>query len=215
MKGCKFRGCRFEGGRGWRWFRGGGDGSVSGYGVLVKFSLKPNPSSSKCTIFFYLFICHLPEEVKRNVQKFHVLTEKESIEERKRESYLPKGGTTLNLYLHAARDRFHGYLSHSRRMFSRFFYTSAFWLFSSTFSSSFFSSSEEPFSFSPVFQLPCLFQKGKKKLKKKDEMWNRMISPVTSPKDLFCVSILRNISTNCLFLHLPKSMRFVESFNHD
>lgn len=35
-------------------------------------------------------------------------------------------------------------------------YTSAFWLFSSTFSSSFLSSSEEPFSFSPVFQLPCL-----------------------------------------------------------
>lgn len=37
-----------------------------------------------------------------------------------------------------------------------FLYTSAFWLFSSTFSSSFFSSSEDPFSFSPVFQLPCL-----------------------------------------------------------
>lgn len=40
----------------------------------------------------------------------------------------------------------------------RFLYTSAFWLLSSTFSSSFFSSSEDPFSFSPVFQLPCLFQ---------------------------------------------------------
>lgn len=38
----------------------------------------------------------------------------------------------------------------------QFLYTSAFWLFSSTFSSSFFSSSDEPFSFSPVFQLPCL-----------------------------------------------------------
>lgn len=35
-----------------------------------------------------------------------------------------------------------------------FLYTSAFWLFSS----SVFSSSEDPFSFSPVFQLPCLFQ---------------------------------------------------------
>lgn len=40
-----------------------------------------------------------------------------------------------------------------------FLYTSAFWLFSSTFSSSFFSSSEEPFSFSAVFQLPCLSDK--------------------------------------------------------
>lgn len=39
-----------------------------------------------------------------------------------------------------------------------FLYTSAFWLFSSTFSSSFFSSSEDPHSFSPVFQLPCLFR---------------------------------------------------------
>lgn len=35
-----------------------------------------------------------------------------------------------------------------------FLYTSAFWLFSS----SFFSSSEDPFSFSPVFQLPCLWE---------------------------------------------------------
>lgn len=35
-----------------------------------------------------------------------------------------------------------------------FLYTSAFWLFSS----SFFSSSEDPSSFSPVFQLPCLWE---------------------------------------------------------
>lgn len=61
--------------------RGGGDdGSVLGCGVLVKFSLKPNPSSSKCTFSFFFCIYYLPEEVKRNVQKFHVLTEKESIE---------------------------------------------------------------------------------------------------------------------------------------
>ena len=43
-------------------------------------------------------------------------------------------------------------------------YISAFWLFSSTFSSSFFSSSEEPFSSSPVFQLPCLVSSGVQRL---------------------------------------------------
>lgn len=35
---------------------------------------------------------------------------------RKRVIY--RGGMTLNLYLRAARDRFHGYLSHSRWMFA-------------------------------------------------------------------------------------------------
>lgn len=53
MEGWKFEGV------GWR---GGGVGDASGgddgcrcqdTGVLVKFSLKPNPSLSKCTILFF------------------------------------------------------------------------------------------------------------------------------------------------------------------
>lgn len=33
-------------------------------------------------LFIYLFIYELPDEVKRNVQKFQVLTERQSIEEK-------------------------------------------------------------------------------------------------------------------------------------
>lgn len=45
--------------------------------------------------FIYLFICYLPEEVKRNVQKFHVLTEKENIEKK---SYLQRGNDSKSLF---------------------------------------------------------------------------------------------------------------------
>lgn len=57
-----------------------GTGYALGVGVRVdawmssfeKFSLKPNPSSSQSTVVFF----SPKTEVKRNVQKFHVLTGK-------------------------------------------------------------------------------------------------------------------------------------------
>lgn len=102
----------------------------------------------------FFFLVSQKTEVKRNVQKFHVLTFwKEKIV---RKHHYLKENDFLNLYL-----GIRGFLflpSTFPKDGLLFLYTSAFWLFSSTFSSSFFSSSEEPLSFSPVFQLPCLFR---------------------------------------------------------
>lgn len=56
-----------------------------------------------------------------------------------------------------------------------FLYTSAFWLFSSTFSSSFFSSSDEPFSFSPVFQLPCLCRRNDRDCLLTGNFWKKTL----------------------------------------
>lgn len=123
---------------------------------FVKFSLKPNrlhPNVHSC-FFCFFFLVSQKTEVKRNVQKFHVLTFwKEKIV--RKHCYL-KENDFLNLYLGI---RVFLFLpSTFPKDGLLFLYTSAFWLFSSTFSSSFFSSSEEPLSFSPVFQLPCLFR---------------------------------------------------------
>lgn len=95
-------------------------------------------------------------EAKRNVQKSHVLTGRDRIEENSI-SY-GVGGWWL-IFIYAPNGNVSVATFHIPDGCLPFLYTSAFWLFSSTFSSSFFSSSEEPFSFSPVFQLPCLSRK--------------------------------------------------------
>lgn len=153
--------------------------------------------------FFFLFIhfFYLPEEVKRNVQKFHVLTEKESIEKgKKKRRVIYRGETTLNLYLHAARDRFHGYLSHSRRIFRRFFTPLLFGC----------SPPPSPPAFSPPLRSrsPSLPSSSFLACFKEQK--------VMSPKNLLSVSTLRYILIRVFFFpYLPKPIRFVESSNHD
>lgn len=78
---------------------------------LVKFSLKPNPNCLLPSVhsFFFFF----PKtEVKRNVQKFHVLTGKKRLNEN---SYLKENGF-VHLYLCIWWKSFVSYLSHSQRM---------------------------------------------------------------------------------------------------
>lgn len=127
-----------EGG-GWR--EGGGAGYASGWGFI---KILPEAKSSSQLSFF----SPPKTEVKRNVQRFHVLTGKQGLEE----NVISK----KMLIFFRQRNVFIPFIPFTFPNDVLFFYTSAFWLFSSTFSSSFFSSSEEPFSFSPVFQLPCL-----------------------------------------------------------
>lgn len=81
-----------------------------------------------------------------------------------------RGETTLNLYLHAAWDRFHGYLSHPRRMFSRFFTPLPFGCSPPPSPPAF---SPPPRSRSPSLlssSFPACFRK-----KKRDKVWNNMI----------------------------------------
>lgn len=142
--------------REWRGSEGLRGLGVFGYAFFCKILPETKSSSSQCTLLFFLFFFLVSQktEVKRNVQKFHVLTFwKEKIV--RKHCYL-KENDFLNLYLGI---RVFLFLpSTFPKDGLLFLYTSAFWLFSSTFSSSFFSSSEEPLSFSPVFQLPCLFR---------------------------------------------------------
>lgn len=85
--------------------------------VLVKFSLKPNPFSSKCTTVLFLNFYLPKSEVKRNVQKSHVLTGRDRIEENS-VIYGWGWGMMVDLYLRTDRKCLHGYLSHSCRMFA-------------------------------------------------------------------------------------------------
>lgn len=119
--------------------------------VSIKFSLKPNLHSD-----VQMWSFESPKsEVKRNVQKFHFLTG-----ERKENAvfFLKKKDSSALFKPWIRMLNFHTF--HIPKGHLQFLYTSAFWLFSSTFSSSFFSSSDEPFSFSPVFQLPCLCKRN-------------------------------------------------------
>lgn len=113
--------------------------------LFVKVSLKPNPNCCHPNVRSFNFFQNWGEE---KCAKFCVLTGKKiqyiychfvicHIRKLKKVKHVG-----VYLSLHPCRN---GCV-----------YTSAFWLFSSTFSSNFFSSSEDPFSFSPVFQLPCL-----------------------------------------------------------
>lgn len=112
----------------------------------IKFSLKPNLHPDVQMLLF-----ESPKsEVKRNVQKFHFLTG------RRRKDVILKQAARFRRQIQML--KFHTF--HIPTGHLLFLYTSAFWLFSSTFSSSFFSSSDEPFSFSPVFQLPCLYRRN-------------------------------------------------------
>lgn len=149
---------RFSGREGDRWIC-----------ISIKFSLKPNLHPDVQMLSF-----ESPKsEVKRNVQKFHFLTEG-----RHKTFYFKKDPSAV-FRPWIRRRNFHTF--HNPQGHLQFLYTSAFWLFSSTFSSSFFSSSDEPFSFSPVFQLPCLFRRmivtlswgyfKKKKIKKYINLW--------------------------------------------
>lgn len=143
---------RFEGAwGGWRW----------GWGVwicfLVKFSLKPKIQTVFIPMYTrFCFLFFFPKD--RGEEKCAKVPCSHWEENVKWKCYLKKKkkkSMTSLIFIHAFKWKcFVFYLSHSQRMVALSFYTSAFWLFSS----SFFSSSEEPFSFSPVFQLPCLFR---------------------------------------------------------
>lgn len=107
------------------------------------------------------------ESMKRNVQNVHILTVKTD-----NETWVNISSSSVNMicFVSIHTQRFSSSIAAVSTWPYRvsfltfhisscsFFYTSAFWLFSSTFSSNFFSSSEEPSSFSPVFQLPCLLR---------------------------------------------------------
>lgn len=133
--------------------RWGQTGNATGYGMggvwisgSIKLSLKPNLHPDVQMLLF-----ESPKsEVKRNVQKFHFLTG------RRRKDVILKQAAWFRRQIPML--NFHTF--HIPTGHLLFLYTSAFWLFSSTFSSSFFSSSDEPFSFSPVFQLPCLYRRN-------------------------------------------------------
>lgn len=125
--------------------RGGEGGRIC---ISIKFSLKPNLHPDVQMLLFE----SLKSEVERNVQKFHFLTGR-----RQKKRDLKTARSTLFGRQIRMLD-FHTFQIPKGHLL--FLYTSAFWLFSSTFSSSFFSSSDEPFSFSPVFQLPCLYRRN-------------------------------------------------------
>lgn len=109
---------------------------------------KSKPYSFQCTLVFFF-----PQRQKwREMCKSSTF----SLERKEwKQCYLERDWLSLSLFRHMM-EMFSTF--HIPKGWLLFLYTSAFWLFSSTFSSSFFSSSEDPFSFSPVFQLPCLFR---------------------------------------------------------
>lgn len=121
---------------------------------LVKFSLKPNPNCLDPNVHSYFF----PQRQRwREMCKSSMFSLKKKEKKNKLKPCCLKENDFVKLFLaHDGMVLFSTF--HIPEGWLLFLYTSAFWLFSSTFSSSFFSSSEDPFSFSPVFQLPCLFR---------------------------------------------------------
>lgn len=130
-------------------------GREKGWGLDMRFHkiLPEAESSFRCT---NVVVVESPKsEVRRNVQKFHFLTEgRQENAVFKKKTLHPSA--VFRPWIRML--NFHTF--HIPEGHLQFLYTSAFWLFSSTFSSSFFSSSDEPFSFSPVFQLPCLCRRN-------------------------------------------------------